>query len=422
MPKFIEMTSEPWTKANFRMPPEDNTRSPRAPSSSTGNQNLGSVRINAAAIKFTDSAARGYYNPLYDRQPTPVHPSGLNIEPPQWQKAPYKSEPISYSRGTRATIKLDITGSPPIPDDSSISVRVTPRAELLKRILMEEDNDTLVTDPNPHSITFDPPCRTIQVTDWNQPDYEQLTFTTNALPNEVQLSQLKITWCFEYRYSETDQWFNVPEEITSHETYITYSRPYYKFSPFYRPWKQVLRKACFYAHGATSTISASSMVTTKIYDSLEFSYKSNKSHSDFDNSEIKLWQMLSDGWVDCMDGSNYYTIMMQWLGIPAKQQKISEGPGGFFYNLLRPISTSDNLNAGWEIDHWNFHQVGILTHVYDPIIRTNATVVYDPITMTDKAEGPGIVPTNISSDDYKPAIFESGKFSWDSKALVRRVE
>ena len=129
---------------------------------------------------------------------------------------------------------------------------------------------------------------------------------------------------------------------------------------------------------------------------------------------------FKEGWVDCRDASNYYTIMMQWLGICANQEKINPDKEGFYFKELRPISTSDNLNAGWEIDHWNFHQVGLLTHVYDPIIKVNKITVYDPITMTYKTDG--TVPINMIKDNYKRTIFESGKFTWDSKDLVTWVE
>ena len=65
MPKFIDMTSAPWAKANFMTPPEDNARSPKVPNGSTGSQSPSSVTIHAEAIKF--SGADTDYNPLYDR-------------------------------------------------------------------------------------------------------------------------------------------------------------------------------------------------------------------------------------------------------------------------------------------------------------------------------------------------------------------
>ena len=359
------------------------------------------VRVNAAGIIFTGD--RTEYNPLYDREPTDASPKGSKIEPPQWQQDPFKREPISYVRAARATVKLDITGSYGTP----IWVKVTPSANLVKRVISAEGIEKLI--PDPHPITFERASETIRVTNWDDPDYERLIFKTNALPDEVRLNQLKITWDFKYGYTKTGPWFPAGQEITAHEIYITYARPYYGFAPFYRPWKRVLKTACSYAHGATSTIEASSMVNRKIYNSFEFSYKSHKSHSDFYNSGIELWKMLKEGWVDCMDGSTYWTILMRWLGIPAYQKKISPSRShSFMYKELRPISRSKNLKVQWGEDRWNFHQVGILTHVYDPII------------MIDKTGTPR-VPTNMPRWDYERAIFESGQFVWDSLALVAGV-
>ncbi|MDE0686285.1 MAG: hypothetical protein OXI63_25440 [Candidatus Poribacteria bacterium] len=342
MPRFIEMTSAPWTKANFRMPPGDDARSTKTSSRSTNSQSPSSVTVNVAGIIFTGSHA--YYNRLYDRQSIAAHPSGLNIEPPQWQKEPPKDEPISYVRDKKAG-----------------------------------------------------------------------------------------------------------EETISHEIYITYSRSYEAFEPYCRPWKRVLRDACSYAHGAKSIISASSMVATGIYDSLKFRYYACDSHSWYNNFEIKLWEMLSEGWMDCMDGANYWTIMMRWLGISANQIKINEEDHiidrdgrirvyhGFYYKTLRPISASDNHTVGWHVRNrtdpnsnwWNFHQVGILGNaqhgtlgswIYDPIIKINETAPR--------------VPTNMIRDDYKRVLFDPvpyrhptdpkkdghGTFPWDKAALVRKVE
>ncbi len=361
------------------------------------------VTVSVAGIMFTDAAARGYYNPLYDRQ------RELNIEPPQWQINPPKNEPISYVRKTKATLKLDITVSCRTP----IWVRVKPTGRLN-------------SDATP--LTFTPRSQPIRVTNWDDPDYERLIFTTNLLPDEVRLDQLRITWDFEYGYTKNGPWFDAGKERTAHEIYITYARPYYGFPMSYRPWKQVLRTACSYAHGAKTTIKASSLVTTGIYDSLEFKYDGTDSHSEFDNSQIRLWDMIGDGWVDCMDGSNYYTILMRWLGIFANQIKINKGPGGFYYKTLRPISTAADLNGGWlvrDLNQWNsnwwyFHQVGILTNIYDPIIRI------------EKETEAKRVPTNMTKDNYMHALFDpvpyrdpeieiSGTFPWDVAALVGKV-
>jgi len=260
------------------------------------------------------------------------------------------------------------------------------------------------------SISFTPSSQTIEVTDWDDEDYNRLTFTSSALPNEVRLDNLSITWDFEYGYSQNGPWNDAGDQTISHEIYITYDRPYYLFSPFYRPWKRVLRDASSYADGATSTIQTSSMVTSGIYNSLAFYYKSTDSHSYYDNSQIELWSMRAQGWMDCMDGSNYYTIMMRWLGISANQIKIDESvPDTFDYKELRPISTSSNLNAGWQTGNWNFHQVGILTNVYDPII------------MVDKTGTPR-VPTNMTKPVYSGYVFDAGEFVWASNALVTRVK
>ena len=363
------------------------------------------VTVNVASIIFTGPHAN--YNPLFDREPSAGFPKGSEIEPPQWEKKSGKNEPISYVKRKSATLKLDITGS---PDKlrGPVWVKVTPKAELLKKTVTEDGKEELVPDPGTTPITFTRRSEEIRVTNWDDPDYEQLSFTTNPLPDEVRLNQLKITWNFKYGYTKNGPWFDAGKERTAHELYITYRRPYYGFPPFYRPWKQVLKTACSYAHGAKTTIEASSMVTPKIYMSFKFNYISRKSHSEFDNCKIKLWDMLKEDWVDCMDGSNYYTILMRWLGIPAHQKKISPSPSDkFVYKLLRPISRSKNLKAEWGIDRWDFHQVGILSHVYDPII------MIDPERK--------IIPANMPRWDYERAIFESGQFVWDSLALVTSV-
>ena len=321
------------------------------------------VRVNVAGIIFT--GARNDYNPLYDRE------GESNIEPPQWHRDPITNEltnkPISYVRKKKATVKLDITGSYGTP----IWVKVTPKAELLKKVITEKGVEKFVPDPGPTSIAFDRASEAIEVTNWNDPDYERLTFKTNILPNEVRLNQLKITWKFEYGYSKMGPWLKAGEETTYHEIYITYASSYRGFLPHKRPWKRVLKTACSYAHGENSQIEVSKRVTTGIYDSLEFRYYSYGSHSVYNNSQIKLWAMLEDGWIDCMDGSNYWTILMRWLGINANQIKINRNTDpdeGFYYTTLRPISASDNHTVGWLVRNrtkrdsnwWNFHQVGIL--------------------------------------------------------------
>lgn len=404
--------------------------------------------IYAKAIKF--SGADTDYNPLYDRA------LRSKIEPPQWQKVPDQnapvSKPISYVKGTRATVKLDISGSPD-PPGSSLSVRVTPSAALYKQTFVKDSEGRfkknakgeLVTDDapgvDPYPITFTDPSRTIQVTDWTHKDYEQLSFKTSLLPDTVRFDKLKITWKFEYRYNAKDPWRSAGEQPTEHETYITYDRSYEEFKPDKRPWTQVLRRACSYAHGADTITETSTQVTTGIYDSLEFRYYSYDSHSWYDNSEIELWDMLEDGWIDCMDGSNYWTILMRWLGINANQIKINKDPSadqGFYYTTLRPISASDNHTVGWLVRNrtkrdsnwWNFHQVGILgdvkhgtfgSHIYDPIIKINEIAPR--------------VPTNMIRDDYKRAIFDpvpyqdpedpkmnlTGTFPWDVGTLVGQV-
>ena len=469
------MTSAPWTHANFRMPPEDNTRSPRDSSSSTGSQSPSSVTINAAAIKFSGSDTD--YNPLYDRQP---NPHGVNIEPPQWQKDPEKRDPISYVRGKKAIVKLDISGSPQIPTGRTISVKVTPSGALCKQIFEKDANGKLVKDAgklvaedatgvDPYPITFEPPFQTGQITNWTHLDYDLLSFTTNALPNTVRFDKLKIDWCFEYRYNEQDEWQPAGTERTEHETYITYSRSYEEFLPHDRPrpWKQVLRRACSYAYGTDTIAETATQVTTGIYDSLEFKYDGGDSHSEYDNSEIQLWDMMNQGWMDCRDGANYWTIMMRWLGINANQIKINTEDNirdrhritrvynGFFYNTLRPISTSAN-NAGWlvrnldveqlgedelgrdESNWWNFHQVGIVAH--DPDDVANTTHVYDPIIMVNG--GNSRVPVQMTTASYGNALFDPRpprnpnllrrirqreitiipNFDWDKPALVREVK
>ena len=409
----------------------------------------GSVKIHAKAIKF--SGANTDYNPLYERA------LESKIEPPQWQKVPDQdapiSKPISYVKGTRATVKLDISGSPKIPPRSSLLVRVTPTAALWKQVFrkdtkgrfMKNAKGELVADDasgvHPYRITFTDPSKTIQITDWTHEDYEQLSFKTSLLPDTVRFDKLKITWKFEYRYNAKGPWRDAGTQTTEHETYITYDRSYKGFKPQNRPWIEVLRRACSYAHGAATITETSTQVTTSIYDSLEFRYYSYNSHSWYDNSEINLWDMLDDGWVDCMDGSNYYTILMRWLGINANQVKINENPAadqGFYYKPLRPISASDNHTVGWLVRNrtkrdsnwWNFHQVGILgsvqhgtfgSHIYDPVIKINEIVPR--------------VPTNMIRDDYERAIFDpvpyqdpedpkmnlTGTFPWHMETLVGKV-
>lgn len=362
------------------------------------------ITVNVANIRFTGPHTN--YNPLYDRE------NQLNINPPQWRLIPSRNEPISYVKRKSATIQLDITGSPKIPTGTPIRVRVKPSAELLKKTLTKKGQEILVPDPGSSPITFMPQSKEIRVKDWGDPDYDQLTFRTSALPNEVRLNQLNITWDFKYRHSPTGPWYDAGKETTEHEIYITYHPSYKGFRPSRRPWKEVLKTACSYTHGANSVIEVSKRVTTNIYDSLDFSYDETMSHSNFHNSQILLWRMLKEGWVDCMDGSNYYTILMRWLGINANQIKITEGPGGFHYKLLRPISTTrfdPAIKKGWFEGHWNFHQVGIFKdHIYDPII------------MIDKIRNPRI-PIEMRQPDYKRAIFHSGIFKWNTKALVARV-
>ncbi len=368
-----------------------------------------SVRVNVAGIIFT--GARNDYNPLYDRE------DEVNIEPPQWQQDPFKREPVSYVRKKKATIKLDITGSYGTP----IWVRVTPTAELLKKITTAEGVEKLVPDPGETSIAFDRTSETIHVTNWDDPDYERLIFKTNALPDEVRLNQLKITWKFEYGYTKMGPWFRAGQETTYHEIYITYAPSYRGFLPHKRPWKQVLKTACSYAHGEDSKIEVSKRVTTGIYDSLEFNYDPEESHSDFLNYEIRLWSMLKEGWVDCMDGSNYYTILMRWLGIPAHQIKISPNNSDkFVYKELLPIakiSFTNRPDTDWESKTWNFHQVGILGDAQQGTLGNH---IYDPIIMIDKTGTPR-VPTNMIRDNYQRAIFKSGQFVWDANALVTKV-
>ena len=345
------------------------------------------VRVSVANIRFTGPHSE--YNPLYDRE------RELNINPPQWRKIPSRDEPISYVRRKKATIQLDITGSPEIPSGDSIWVKVRPSAELLR----------LPGTP----ITFSPASQTLKVANWDDPDYEQLTFRTSLLPNEVRLDQLNITWDFEYRRAAMDPWADAGQETTPHEIYITYRPSYKGFRPSRRPWKQVLKTACRYAHGANAILEVSTRVTTGIYHSREFNYDPTLSHSNFFNSQILLWRMLKDGWVDCMDGSNYYTILMRWLGINANQIKINRDVfDQFVYKELRPITTTKDLNMGWGEDIWNFHQVGIFKNVYDPII------------MIDKTGTPR-VPTDMTQPDYKRAIFDRGDFVWDVNALVTSV-
>ena len=418
----------------------------------------GSVKIHAEAIKF--SGANTDYNPLYDRA------LRSKIEPPQWRKVPDQnapvSEPISYVKGTRATVKLDISGSPKIPEKRSLSVRVTPSAALYKQVFRKDAKGKLVKEGgeldaddapgvDPYPITFDEPSETIQVTDWIHKDYEQLSFTTSAFPNTVRFDKLKITWKFEYRYNATDPWRDAGTETTEHETYITYDRSYEEFKSYEEnhPWKEVLQRACSYAHGAATINEIFTQVTTGIYNSLEFYYIPHDSHSDDDDHWIKLWEMLNDGWVDCMDGSNYWTILMQWLGINANQIKINEEDhirdenrkpivyNGFYYKTLRPISTA-NDNAGWLVRNlndpgsnwWNFHQVGII--VQDPddpenpddqensTREENSTRVYDPIIMVNR-DNPA-VPVKMTKDDYERALFDPAPFPFPDRLKRRGIQ
>ena len=444
MPKFIDMTSAPFTQANFMMPPEDNTRSPRDSSSSTGSQSPSSVTIHAEAIKF--SGADTDYNPLYDRQP---NPHGVNIEPPQWQKDPEKRDPISYVRGKKAIVKLDISGSPQIPTGRTISVRVTPSGALCKQIFEKDANGKLVKDAgklvaedatgvDPYPITFEPPFQTGQITNWTHLDYDLLSFTTNALPNTVRFDKLKIDWCFEYRYNEQDEWQPAGTERTEHETYITYARSYEEFLPHEYPWKQVLRRACSYAYGTDTIAETATQVTTGIYDSLEFKYDGSKTHSEYDNSEIDLWDMMNEGWMDCRDGSNYYTIMMRWLGIRAWQQKIGDGNEWwktFTFKALRPISsTTDDDDMGWwnvpmNMGYaWNFHQVGIFNdrpgpddkNKPTPRIWDDRTRIYDPTIKVNR--NTPRVPTDMTQNAYTLVLYQRGVYYWNTVGLVCRVE
>ncbi|MDE0683827.1 MAG: hypothetical protein OXI63_12995 [Candidatus Poribacteria bacterium] len=227
MPKFIEMTSAPWTKANFKVPPEGDAQSLRT-TRSTSTQNPGSITVNVHGIMFTGT--RGDYNPLFDRA------LSSKIEPPQWQKDPEKRDPISYVRETHATVKLDISGSSDL-EGRTISVRVTPSGTLKKKTLTEQGQEQVVAYDPPETITFTPEDRTIQVTNWGKPDYEKLIFSSSALPDEIRLDELNITWCFEYRYPTdgANQWRDAGTQTTKHETYITYARPHYGFAPIYRP-------------------------------------------------------------------------------------------------------------------------------------------------------------------------------------------
>ena len=172
------------------------------------------------------------------------------------------------------------------------------------------------------------------------------------------------------------------------------------------------------------------MVATGIYDSLEFYYFGDQTHSIYDSRlnhwGIALWLMLHEGWMDCRDSSNYWTIMMQWLGITnAKYRKITEAQGAFYYKTLRPISTSRDINEGWSVrdpedggsNFWRFHQVGVIihdpdnpddSHVYDPIIKINRN---DPR-----------VPVNMIKEDYQRDFYDNeGTFKWGSMGLVTYV-
>ena len=387
------------------------------PETPTETPSLGAVQVEVVGVKFVGGASDSITNPLYDRE------QRKNIEPPQWRRipgslTPFIDEPISYVKGVSATVKLDITGSGETP----VWVRVTPRATLLKKTLLTGGGETVSADPNPTPIVFQPASRTIKVTNWDAPpDYDALTFKTNRLPNEVRLSELGITWGFEWGRTENGPWHDAGVDPTSHETYITYARSYREFLPHRRPWKEVLRRACFYAHGADTELRVSKGVTTGIYNSREFDYslviEYNEEHTHsyrYILSEpplfgIDLWEMLLDGWVDCRDGSNYYTVLMRWLGIDANQIRIN---GTFFYNPLLPISKNPTPNddASWMEDSWRFHQVGILGN----------HSIYDPIIMIDK-ENPR-VPTNMTKAAYKRAIFQARDFDWHSNALVTEVK
>lgn len=394
-----------------------------------------SFTIKVAGIKF--SGAEDAYNPLFDRA------RKLRIDPPQWRKENLlekilgRDEPISYVQGRSATVKLDITGLPEIPKvpkGRSIFVRVTPSAKLRKQRLVKKQGKLVVEeDPGASSypITFDPPDRTIKVSDWGADDYDQLEFTTSAFPDEVRFDKLHITWRFEYRSPEEETWSSGGEDRTEHETYITYGQASEAFAPHFRPWTQVLRRACFYAHGADTIIEASTRGATGIYDSREF-YYTGGTHSRLNNDWINLWQMFNDGWVDCRDISNYYTIMMHWLGITTVwQQKITEVTGGFHFNTLRPLSTAldPDFDEGWWVrkqgetisNWWAFHQVGILNDKPIPAIEDDRTKIYDPMIRIERDTETERVPTDMTQTAYKRAIFDEGKFIWGSIDLVDAV-
>ena len=385
----------------------------------------GSFSIYLKAIKF--SGAGTAYNPLYDRA------LASKIDPPQWQKVPDQkdptSQPISYVKGTQATLAVDIAGTPKL-SGTPIEVRVTVSGKLWQQVLVKNNTGELEVKDAPGvgtPITFQPTSQTIRVTNWDHEDYGQLRFTTQALPNTVRFDKLKIEWCFEYRYNRSGPWLAAGRETTDHELYITYARAYEGFEPNKYPWTQVLRRACFYAHGQKDIIGIARRVTTGIYNSLEFEYTQRDTHSWYNNGKIKLWDMLRDGWMDCQDGSNYWTIMLRWLGISANQIKINEQDhikdkagnpivyNGFYYKTLRPISSDPNIKAEWRVrdlnnagsNWWDFHQVGVLEDIHTPV-NADRTRVYDP-TIKLNRNAP-IVPVNASKAAYKLALFDPRPF------------
>ncbi|HOC94096.1 MAG TPA: hypothetical protein PKH33_17235 [bacterium] len=191
--------------------------------------------------------------------------------------------------------------------------------------------------------------------------------------------QLKLKFSF---YKD-DTYNNLLEEVeTTHVYYLTYAIPQ---APMAKPWKEVIDKATEWAHGDETELEIATDMRNHIYYMPNRYYTPLDTHTSVDpitfTSIFRLRQFLSDDWIDCKDGANYYTVLNKSIGLDAEGMIIM---GPFHTNPI--IALGQSQGQIW----WNHHMVGWYNNVFDPVLKF-----------------PNLHPINMTKDEYKDNLLDS---------------
>lgn len=165
----------------------------------------------------------------------------------------------------------------------------------------------------------------------------------------------------------------------------------------------MIHDACIWmpedGYSVAESLDAKKRLAYKAFWSSSKDYDGSSSHCS--GATFSMWLFINDGWADCRDMSSWWVKLCNGVGLNGQVRRID---GDFYTKVIDPVGT-----PGWAATHWNFHQVGHYTNVFDPCLQLNQS-------------NPRVPQGEDIDDPYKTDLYDHGTWSPQTPFSLQEVE